>query len=302
MSSLIRYLPTFRMVAEDLSFSATARRLGLSPAAVSKTIRTFEGELGVRLFHRSTHALSLTDEGQELLRGLGDHIEALDSALTDLTASPDRPRGVLRVAAPSVIGRHLILPLLPEFRRRYPQVVLDLRFDELVTDIVKEGIDVAIGSRGDPNVSLIGKRLFASQALVVASPQFIEEHGAPQTLDDISRFPCIGYRMPKTGRIYPWTFRDPETGTTTTLTPDCTITASDLMIVADLAAGHHGLALSGTGSLSPYLQAGTLVTVLSEYAADIAPVTLFYSTRKDLPARVRVFVDFVSEHMLDPND
>jgi DNA-binding transcriptional LysR family regulator len=296
-AELARYLPTFVLVAEDLSFSKTARRLGLTPAAVSKSVRTLEQGLGLRLFHRSTHALSLTAEGERLRHSVTPLLDALDQSLESVTNLPDRPRGLLRVAAPYAIGKQDLLPLLGEFRCLYPEVELDLRFDDHVVDQVKEQIDVALGMRTDPNPNLIAKKLFDTQLIVVASPKFLEQHDAPTHPRDVERFPCVRYRDHASGRLFPWRFRDPYTEETLTLNPAAAITASSLELVAELAAAGHGLALNGSTSAAPYLRSGKLVQVLADYAHPLPPVMLYYASKRNLPSRVRAFIDFVSQRL-----
>jgi len=295
---LIRYLPTCVRVADELSCSAAARKLVVTPAAVSKTIRTLEHGLGVRLFQRSTHALTLTDEGLRLRRQVGAPLEAITASLTHTMNLPETPRGVLRVSAPYSIGKNQLLPLLPEFRRRYPEVELDLRLEDRPVDLIKEAIDVSMGIRLDPSPGLISKRLSASRTVVAASPRFVEEHGAPRHPDDVLRFPCIRYRVPGANRMFPWRFHDPARGTFT-LEPPATICTDGQEIGAELAAAHQGLAMLGLISVQPYLRAGTLVEVLADYAHALPPMMLLYPSKQDLPSRVRVFIDFVTEHMTD---
>jgi DNA-binding transcriptional LysR family regulator len=298
-TELLRYLPTFRLVAEELSFSAAARRLGVTPAAVSKSMRTLEAGLGVRLFHRSTHALTMTDEGAQLHRSTGPLLDALDESLARATNLPQTPRGLLRIAAPYGVGKHRLVPLVGEFRRRHPEVELDLRFEDTVVDLVKEGIDISISSRIDPNPSLVARKLYDTHAITVASPRFVETHGKPRRPRDVERFPCIRYRLPGSGRLYPWRFTDPKTRQTITVDPPATITASSLEIVAELAADGQGIALVGRTSQAPYLESGALVHVLQRYAHATAPMMLYYPSRHDLPARTRAFIDFAIEQLAD---
>lgn len=294
---LLRYLPTFVMAAHELSFSAAARRLAVTPAAVSKSVRTLEHGLGTRLFHRSTHALTLTEEGERLRRRLAPLLEAVGESLVQATNLPDTPRGVLRVAAPYAIGKNHLLPLVPEFRRRYPEVELDLRLDDGVIDLVREAIDVSIAVRLDPSPGLIGKRLASTRAIVAASPAFLEHHGVPQHPTDVTSRPCVRYRIPSTGQLLPWRFTDPASSSTFTIDPPATVSATGQEIAAELAAAHQGLAMLGLISAQPYLRAGTLVEVLAEYSYALPPMMLMYTSKRDLPSRVRVFIDFMTERL-----
>jgi len=296
---LIRYLPTFALVADELSFSAAARRLNMSPAGVSKTVGVLEEGLRTRLFERSTHALVLTDEGQRLRRQVGPLLESMRDALTQATSDPNTPRGVLRISAPYGIGKNELLPILPEFRRLYPEVELDLRFEDRVVSLVKEGIDVSMGVRMDPRPGLIGKRVSGTRLVCVASPQFIDQHGTPDSPDDLLRFPCIRYRMPSSQSLFPWRFCDPKSGSTFAVDPQPAISASSQEVSAELAAAHQGISLLGLISVHAYLSAGTLVEVLTDCSYQLPPMTLFYTSKRNLPSRVRAFVDFVSEHLVD---
>ena len=296
---LLRYLPTFRLVAEELSFSAAARRLGVTPAAVSKAIRNLEGGLGVRLFHRSTHALTVTDEGRQLHRATATSLDALGAALARAKNRPETPRGVLRVAAPFGVGRHRLVPLIREFRCEYPEVEFDLRFDDVVVDLVKQGIDVAISSRHDPSPSLIAKKLYDTHAIVVASPAYLEAHPWPEHPMALEAHPCIRYRAPDGGRFYPWRFTDPETQKTITLDPPAAIAATSLEIVAELAADGQGVALVGRTSQASYIESGALVQVLPRWEYVTAPMMLYYPSREDLPSRTRIFIDWLTERLVD---
>jgi DNA-binding transcriptional LysR family regulator len=296
---LIRYLPTFVLVADELGFSPAARRLGMSPAGVSKAIRVLEEGLGTRLFQRSTHGLVLTDEGLRLRRHVGPLLNSMSEALAQATSDPRTPRGILRVSAPYGIGKNELLPILPEFRRLYPEVELDLRFEDRSVDLIKERIDVAMGVRLEPSPGLISKRVSGTRLLLVASPQFLEANGAPEHPEDVLRFPCIRYRMASTQKLFPWRFHDPVGGGSFVVDPPPVISASSQEVSAELAAAHQGLALIGLVSGHTYLRAGSLVEVLRDSSYQLPPMMLFYTSKRNLPSRVRVFIDFVSDNLAD---
>jgi DNA-binding transcriptional LysR family regulator len=276
---LNRYLPTFVLVAEELSFSAAARGLGL------------------RLFHRSTHALTLTDEGERLQQKVGPLIEALDASLSAVKNVPSTPRGLLRVGAPYSVGKYHLLPLLDEFRKLYPQVELDLRFEDQIVDLVRHQIDVSISMRVDPNPALIGRKLYDTRTLVVASPRFLEQYGEPRRPRDLERLPCIRYRSAGSGRLLPWQFRDPDSGEAINLNPSAVINTTSLEIAADLALLHHGLAYTGLSSVDPHLRSGALVEVLAQYSYHLPPMMLYYTSKNDLPSRVEVFIEFLTRRL-----
>jgi DNA-binding transcriptional LysR family regulator len=294
---LARYLPTFVDAAHERSFSAVARKRGLTPAAVSKAVRTLEHHLGARLFHRSTRSLSLTDDGEALLRDVAPMLEGIDAALASARSARRRPRGKLRVAAPYAFGKRWLVPVLATFRRRFPDVELDLLFGDQVVDLVEEQVDVAIGLRTEPGASIVARRLCESRVFTLAAPELLARLGEPETPRDLSRFPCLGLRT-ASGRQMPWPFVDPS-GDRLSLTPPSVITVSSQELGCELAA--EGLAITTCGWVGlPYVESGRLVPILEPFAWRPPPMMIYYPSRTNLPAKVRVFVDHLVENLEPP--
>lgn len=294
---LMRYLPTFARVAEETSFSAAARRLNVTPAAVSKSVRVLERGLGARLFHRSTHAVTLTADGEHLYRHVAPLLQQLDDALSGARNLPERPRGVLRVSLPVGFGKRFIVPLLAGFRRSYPDVELDLRFESHIVDQVRQRIDVSLGLRIDPNANLIGRRLCEARTFTVASPTFVRSHGQPRHPRDLGAYPCLCTRLPTSSAVMRWPYQ--EDGAPFVVTPEPVVTASSMDVLLELAAQGQGIAFAGWVA-APYIESGALVPLLEKYTAQLPPLKLFYSSKKNLPSKVRVFIDYVVDHFEQP--
>jgi DNA-binding transcriptional LysR family regulator len=299
-AALMRYLPTFLEAASELNFSAAARKLGLTPAAISKSVRALESGLGVRLFHRSTHALVLTDEGTRLLREVGPLLDQIDTALEVVRASPEQPRGVLRVAAPYAFGKRFIVPLLAGFRARYPLVEFDLRFEDHVVDMIEAGIDVSFGLRFNASSNLVSKKLCDSRLFTVASPDFIDRVGCPQTPFELERYPCIRLRSASTGKMRPFMYRGEEgPDSPLLLDPPASTIGSDQELLCELAAEGLGIAMVGWVAL-PYIESGRLVPLLEAHSVGLPPMMIYYLSRQNLPPKVRVFIDYVHANLQRP--
>src|SRR3954468_2041267 len=201
----LQHLVSFVQTAEHGSFSAAARVLGLTPAGVSKNVARLEARLGVRLFHRSTRRLSLTEKGERFLEQVNGPLASLQTAVAAGSAVDEVPAGTLKVSMGQAFGRNFLVPLLGEFLSRYPRIVPDWHFDNRQVDIVGEGFDAAIGG-GFPMASgVIARHLAPVHIVAVASPGFMEGRTPPRTPADLSSFECIMRRSTPTGRIRPWT-------------------------------------------------------------------------------------------------
>ena len=294
-SELNRGLSIFLEAAEQLSFSATARKLGITPAAVSKNIRRTEDRLGIRLFHRTTHSINLTDEGEKLYSRLTPLMNEVRQVLETTQTEGKQPGGKLRVSVAAGFGRLYLVPLLDEFCTRYPNIELDLRFEDSVVDLVGEGIDVSIGLRLNPLPGLVSRRICDSHQYVLATPAYLKANGIPRHPKELLNHQCIGYRSLLMGQKIPWAFTD-EHGEDLIIEPECRITSSSLDGLCDLAAQGLGVTMSGLVAI-PFLRSGQLVSILQEYHRVTPPMAIYYSSRENLSSRIRVFVDYVVENI-----
>ena len=201
-------LEAFERSAECGSFSGAARRLALTPAAVSRSVAMLERNLGVRLFHRSTRRLSLTEAGETFLASVADPLDRLKGAITALSADGPEPAGTLKVSMAPSFGVAHVLPLLPGFLARYPLIRAEWHFENRVVDLVGEGYDAAIGAAFDLSPGVVARTLAPLHVVAVAAPGYMEGRTAPRDPEGLAVFDGIAMRVLRTGRIRRWTMRD----------------------------------------------------------------------------------------------
>jgi DNA-binding transcriptional LysR family regulator len=290
----VQHLVSFVRTAEHGSFSAAARILGLTPAGVSKNVAHLEGDLGVRLFHRSTRRLALTESGERFLRQVDGPLASLQAALSGVRTVDDDPAGTLKVSMGQAFGRNFLIPLLGDFLARYPRVLPDWHFDNRRVDIVGEGFDAAIGGGFALASGVVARELAQVHIVAVAAPAYLAGRPVPRTADDLASLDGIMRRSSPTGRVRPWTLRSrrvPERPVA------CRprIILSDPEAIAQAARLGLGVALLPMPFAFALIDSGALVRLLPGWYSDAGPLSLYYPSRRMLPAKTRVFVDFVVE-------
>lgn len=286
-------MEVFSAVMERGSFSAGARLLGLTPSAVSRIIARLEARLGVRLIVRTTRALALTPEGEAYLRAARRILSDLDEserAVADQTA----PRGRLRVSATLAHGRLCVVPLLREFLDRYPDILVDISLTDATIDLVEERADVAIriGPLADSN--LVARRLGDSGRTIVAAPAYLARHGTPQSPEDLLRHNCIAFNFRRAEPA--WPFR--RDGRDVDLAVTGNVAANNGETVAQLAREGVGIARVGTFHVAEDIAAGRLVALLEQWTpGDREPINALFVGGTIMPARVRVFIDYLAEKL-----
>src|SRR3954469_19731830 len=203
----LQHLVSFVQTAEHGSFSAAARVLGLTPAGVSKNVARLEADLGVRLFHRSTRRLSLTEKGERFLAQVNGPLASLQVAIATGSSVDEAPAGTLKVSMGQALGRNFLVPLLGEFRSLYPRVVPDWHFDNRHVDIVGEGFDAAVGGGFPMAPGVIARELAPVHIVAVASPAYMAARAMPRSPADLVEFDGIMRRSSPTGRVRPWSLR-----------------------------------------------------------------------------------------------
>jgi len=287
------HLDSFIHSAEAGSFSAAARRLGLSPAGVSKNVARLEASLGVRLFQRSTRKLSLTEEGEQFLREVGPAWHRIGEAIDLVRQGAGHPSGPLKVALAPAVGRMHFVPLLEAFHRDYPGIVPDLHFENRQVDLIAEGFDVAIGGGVELTQGLVARELARVQLLVAAAPSYLARHPAPAHPDELAGHDGIARRSIRSGRLQSWTLRTAD-GQEAAAEFRPVAVFDDPEAMARGAASGLGVAVLPAPHARPLLDSGELVRILPDWYADAGPLFLYYSSRKLLPAKTRVFVEFVA--------
>lgn len=286
-------LESFVKSAELRGFSAAARRLGLTPAAVSRNVAMLERNLGVRLFHRSTRKLALTDEGERLLQAIGGHLYGLRGALAEV-APGGEPAGQLKVSMSLDLGMGHILPLMPDFTRQYPRVRPDFRFENRQVDLIGEGYDAAIGGGFELSGGLTSRVLAPLHVIAAASPAFMRSRAMPVDPSDLASLDGVVMRSQRTGRVHQRTMRDID-GTEMAAPQPETVVVNDSSAMARAAGLGLGVAMLAVPDALPYLERGALVRLLPRWYADLGSISLYYASKTMLPGKTRAFIDHVAD-------
>lgn len=287
-------LESFVKSAETSSFSEAARRMGLTPAAVSRNVAMLERNLGVRLFQRSTRKLVLTEAGERFLQSIGGNLDALQVAIADASSGASEPAGVLKVSLSPTFGVTHILPLLPELLRRYPLIRPEWHFENRPVDLVAEGYDVAIGGGFDLAPGIVARMLAPAHIVAVASPAYMAERTPPTDPSELSQFEGIVMRSLRTGRVRHWAMRD-AAGTEMPATLSETIVVNDPAAMREAARLGLGVAMLAVPDVLPELEKGSLARLLPHWYSDAGAISLYYASRALLPAKTRAFIDLVAE-------
>ncbi|WP_419899239.1 LysR substrate-binding domain-containing protein [Roseomonas sp. USHLN139] len=288
-----RDLALFALVAEQGSFSAAGRALGLSPSAVSRGIDRIEARLGVRLLLRSTRALALTAEGQAYRQAARRILGELDEAEQRI-ADQAAPRGRLRVSAAQSHGRLCLLPLLPDFMARYPQILLDLSLTDAVVDVAAGQADVAIRFGPLADSALTARRLGEGGRVIVAAPAYLARHGTPRAPEELLRHNCLNFNFRRAEAT--WPFR--RDGRLFTLDIRGGLEANNGETLGQLALLGLGISRVGRFSVAPEIAAGRLVPLLEAFnPGDTEQLHALFVGGANTPARVRVFVGFLAARL-----
>lgn len=288
-------IESFVRSAEANSFSAAARLLGLTPAAISKNVATLEGKLGVRLFQRSTRRLTLTEAGEAFLQDVSGGLETVQAALANVNRNRGQPSGTLKVSLAFAFGQQYILPLLADFMARYPDIQPDWRFENRQVDLINEGVDVAIGGGIELSPGVVARELARPYMVLVASPTFLADKKMPKILADISAWDAIVRRSSNTGRIQSWQLRN-KINEQAMVEPKARVILNDPEAICNAALMGVGIALVPMPHALNHLQDGSLIRLLPKWYSDIGPLSIYFSSSKLVPAKTRVFVDFIVEH------
>lgn len=284
----------FCLAAELSSFTAAAVAAGVTPAAVSRSVSRLEERLGVRLFVRTTRQIRLTDEGKTYFEETRQALAQLVDAERQISGQHATPAGLLRISLPTPYAHYRVLPVLPEFRERFPEVDIDVHISNRNVDFADDTYDLSVRGRAPDDSTLIARKLEDAEMVVVATPAYLKRHGTPKTLDDLLAHECIQFERPSSGRRIPWTFRvDGE---------DLDVVTTGSYATSEDALGGATLARAGAGLFQTYrfvveqdLRDGTLVHVLQEFGGSTRPFVLLYPHARHVSRRVRTLVDFLVE-------
>ncbi|KIF61645.1 LysR family transcriptional regulator [Pseudomonas fluorescens] len=283
-------LSIFLCIAQHLNFSRAAVDLGLTPSALSHSLRALENRLGVRLFNRTTRSVALTEAGERLYARLKPAYRDIDDALEDLNHFRDKPSGNLRITSGRQACELVLLPIASEFLKIYPDIRLEVVESDALLDIVASGFDAGVrfGNRLEADmVSMpIGPNL---RSVVVGSPGFFERHPAPQKPEDLHALPCIRHRFPS-GSMYRWEFE--RGGIEQEIEVNGPLTLGDVSLMVGPALQGLGLAYVFEDMAREHLASGRLVQVLADWCPYYPGLHLYYPSRRHVPAPLKAFIDF----------
>lgn len=289
----LKALKFFISSCEHKSYVGVAKQFGTSSSTVSKAITRLENEIGLQLFQRSTRQLRLTAAGAEYLTTTKTVLDELELCEAELTQNNNEASGELRLNVPISYGRLYILPLMKKFHQRYPRIKVEIQFDDSYVDIIEQGFDIAIRSGGISDSQLIAQKLSPIDMIICASKAYIKKQGCPKTIRDFDQHAWITFRYKQTGKIHP-ILSGGKKGEKRFL-PEQGFIVGDGEALAELCADGLGLSQLPHFIASKWLKAGKVVPVLATYTPENLGVYILYPRRIHMPARVRVFIEFIKE-------
>jgi DNA-binding transcriptional LysR family regulator len=293
----VRAITTFVRAATLGSLRRAAVDQGISPQAASQAVMQLEKELGVRLFHRTTRKLSLTEEGQRLFDSVKPALSIFSSALDEARRSKEEAGGLLRVSAPRALGMPMLWTYFEQFQQLHPNVQLEVQFDDHFTDLVTDRADVGFRGGPPPSGGSIARPLVPIQLIVCASPEYIARNGAPRTIDELDQHRCTGYRRANTGKLAQWQFQIGDEIVYRDVPPVICVNDTEMETQAVLSG--LGIGQLGSFNATPHIRSGRLVALLTQHITEYGTVYIYYGHRTEQPLRVKTFIDFMVARLAD---
>jgi DNA-binding transcriptional LysR family regulator len=291
----LRLLQTFIQAARLSSFSAAARALRISPAAVSQNMKSLEDQIGTRLFTRTTRQVRLTPEGQRFLARCGPALGALEDAVRSAADEAERIEGVIRLTSTTAFGRSHVLPLIANFMAEHPQVRIEVELSDRFVDLVAEEFDFAIRAGNLPASEYVARLLLPVTPTVCAAPAYFAKYGKPQRIEDLARHRCIGMLSNPSQRVFAWEFKRGRQLVRHDVEPVLIVNDPEAAAVA--AAAGIGLAQLGTNLCTPRLARGELAVALEAYEVQSRGIYAVYPTKRYTPARTKHLINFLAQSL-----
>jgi DNA-binding transcriptional LysR family regulator len=282
-------MKAFAAVVDAGSFVRAAEALNASKTAVSRLVGELEARLGVRLMQRTTRKLSLTDEGAAFHARCKELLAGVDEAEAEITAHAGEVVGQLRINVPVSFGLMHLAPLWADFLRQHPKVTLEVSLVDRFVDLVDEGYDLAIRIARLPSSSLVSRLLTSTRMVLCASPEYLRQHGQPTVPADLGAHPVLAYTLLASGDS--WEFDGPEGRVSVKVTPRLQSNNGETCMAAALR--HQGVILQPSFLVAQHLASGALVELMPQYRSIELGVYAVYPTRRYLPTKVRVMVDYL---------
>ena len=294
MMETLANLESFVRSAESGSFSAAARRLSLTPGAISRNVAQLERNLGVRLFQRSTRGLALTEEGERFLQSVQGGLDSIQGAIADVMVNAGQPAGMLKLAANLGFGMDYLLPLMPAFLERYPAVTTDWHFDNRPVDFIADGFDAAFGAGFEMLPGMVARELGRIHLIAVATPAFLHGIRRPKDPAGLAELPGVVMRSSDNNRVITWSMRN-GTGAEMAAVQKPVIIVNDPDAIFRATLLGLGVGLVAVPHAAPHLESGALERLLPNWHSDVGTMSLYFTSQKLLPAKTRAFVNFVTE-------
>lgn len=293
----LRSVSTFIKAAELGSLRKAALELEISPQAASKALAQLEKHLEVRLFHRTTRVMSLTDAGQQLLEDVQPALIGVQRALKKARATKEEFAGPLRIAGPRTSFQAILWPLIEEFCERYPGIQPDVLLEDRVGNWVEDRIDVGFHLGQSPHEGVIARRLFPLQLVICGAPAYFERYGVPESLAALSSHRCSVFRHSGNGKLAPWFVKQDDQLVEQPVVP--AIISNDEVLELQAVVSGKVLGQLAGATAAPYIRAGKLVPILLNHMAEGASYFVYFGSRTSQPARTRAFVDLAVERLTD---
>ena len=291
----LRTISTFLKAAELGSLRKASLALDISPQAASKALAQLEAHLDVRLFHRTTRVMSLTEAGQRLLEEVQPSVIGLQRALDEARSARGDWVGPLRIVGPRTAFGSVLWPLVEEFCSLHPGIQPDVLLDDRVGNWVEDRVDVGFRLGPSPQEGVIARRLFPVQLPICAAPAYIQKHGIPKTLADLAAHHCSAYRHPGTGKVLPWRVKLGDAPADQPVVP-AICSNDELFELQAVLAGKVLGQLAGV-TAAPYIRSGQLVPVLVDHMPQYAHYFVYFGSRSSQPLRARAFIDLAVERL-----
>jgi LysR family transcriptional regulator for bpeEF and oprC len=293
----LQSMRTFARVAEFSSFARAALTLDLSRAMASSHVAQLEQHLGTRLLHRTTRKVTLSPQGAVYFEHCKRILAQIDAADDELRLARNRPQGKLRIDVPVPFGKYLLQPAIPLFAQRYPDIALEVRFNDRFVDILSEGVDVAVRLGKITAPELIAKRIAVSRLLTCAAPQYLARAGMPRTPEDLRKHRLIGHLRNEATRPSDWQFQKETDDGTRSLRMPMALSFNTSEALVTSALDGQGMIQQIDLLVGGYLAEGRLVEVLREYSCEGPPMNVVYPRSTQHLAKVRVFAEFAADLM-----
>ena len=288
-------ISVFVEVVRANGFRAAAENLNLGAGSVSEAVQRIENRLGVRLIERTTRKISLTSAGEKLFERSQPALADLASALDDAGEDQHTISGTLRLSAPRSSAPFFLDEVIAKFSTTYPEVAVEVMYDDAKVDLVTSGIDAAIRSQ-----TLLEKETYAVEIgpeldmVLVVSPAYLQRHGSPKKITDLTSYDGIRFSFGSSGRLAPWVFAEGKKSPYT-VTPKSRMIVNDLVSMINFANAGLGLAYVYRKPAEPYIASGELVTIFDKYVPTLPRYTVNYLTKRHMPARLRAFIELAKQ-------